>query len=184
MRKLFAFNMVSLDGFFEGPNQDINWHNVDDEFNEFAIEQTGAVGTLLFGRITYQLMASYWPTNAAIADDPAIAGLMNSLPKIVFSRTLDNADWNNSTLIRENAADEIRKLKDQPGKDLAIFGSANLISSIMELIDEHRVIVNPILLRTGNPLFKVGDELIKLRLLDVRKFNSGNVLLTYASNQS
>jgi dihydrofolate reductase len=81
MRKLFAFNMVSLDGFFEGPNHDINWHLVDDEFNQFAIEQTGTVETILFGRVTYELMASYWPTPAAQADDPIVADLMNSLPK-------------------------------------------------------------------------------------------------------
>lgn len=179
MRKLFSFNLVSLDGFFEGPNQDINWHNVDQEFNEFAVEQTSTIGTILFGRVTYQGMASYWPTTQAIANDPEIAGLMNSVPKIVFSRTLDKADWNNSRLIKENAAEEILKLKRQPGKDLAIFGSANLISTILDVIDEHRILVNPILLRNGTPLFKSGKEQIKLKLSDVRKFNSGNVLLTY-----
>src|SRR4026209_392837 len=102
MRKLFSFNMVTVDGFFEGPNQDIDWHNTDEEFNEFAIEQTSSVGMLLFGRVTYQLMASYWPTPAAIADDQEIAKLMNSLPKIVFSRTLESADWENTRLIKEN----------------------------------------------------------------------------------
>src|SRR6266540_462114 len=106
MLKLFSFNMVSLDSFFEGPNQNIDWHNVDEEFNEFAVEQTSSIGMLLFGRVTYQLMASYWPTAAAIGDDPAIAGLMNSLPKIVFSRTLQSADWENSRLVKENAKEE------------------------------------------------------------------------------
>ena len=91
MRKLFSFNMVTLDGYFEGPNHEIDWHNVDGEFNEFAIEQTGAVDMLLFGRVTYQLMASYWPTPDAIKNDPIVADLMNRLPKIVFSRTLEKA---------------------------------------------------------------------------------------------
>lgn len=171
--------MVTVDGFFEGPNQNIDWHNVDEEFNEFAIEQTSAIGTLLFGRVTYQLMASYWPTSAAITDDPEIAGLMNRLPKIVFSRTLESADWENTRLVKENAEGEILELKSQPGKDLAIFGSANLISTLMDVIDEHRVLVNPILLRAGTPLFKPEGSLLNLKLVNTRIFNSGNILLTY-----
>lgn len=179
MRKLFAFNMVTLDGFFEGPNDNIDWHNTDEEFNEFAIEQTSSVDTLIFGRKTYQLMASYWPTEMAVKDDPTVADLMNRLSKIVFSRTLKSADWNNTRLISHNAEQEIKNLKMQPGKDMAIFGSANLISSIMDVIDEHRVMINPILLRRGNPLFKdIGDPL-KLKLVNARTFHSGNILLTY-----
>jgi len=179
MRKLFAFNMTSLDGFFEGPGHDINWHNVDEEFNEFAIEQTGSLGMILFGRRTYQLMEGYWPTAAALADDPEIAGLMNTLPKVVFSRTLERADWNNTRLIKDNAVEEILKLKGKPGSDIAIFGSADLISSLMDVIDEHRIMVNPILLRKGTPLFKATGEPLKLKLLNTRIFRSGNILLTY-----
>lgn len=179
MRKLFSFNMISLDGFFEAPDHDINWHNVDEEFNEFAVEQTSSLDTIIFGRRTYQLMESYWPAAAAIADDPEIAGLMNNLPKIVFSRTLEKADWNNTRLIKDNAADEIMKLKRQPGRDLAIFGSADLIASLMDVIDEHRVMVNPVLLRKGTPLFKQTGDPLKLKLLNTRTFRSGNILLTY-----
>ena len=180
MRKLFAFNMVTLDGFFEGPNQEIDWHNADnEEFNEFAIEQTSSVDTLLFGRVTYQLMASYWPTETATSADPIIADLMNRLSKIVFSRTLENVDWDNTRLVRENARQEIVNLKMQPGKDMAIFGSANLISSVMDVIDEHRVMVNPILLGSGSPLFKTTGKRLKLRLVQEQPFQSGNVLLTY-----
>ena len=180
MRKLFSFNMVTLDGFFEGPNGEIDWHNADNqEFNEFAIEQTSAVDTLLFGRKTYHIMASYWPTETAISADPLIADLMNRLSKIVFSRTLESVDWNNTRLVRENAQQEVQNLKMQPGKDMAIFGSANLISSLMEVIDEHRVMVNPILLGQGNPLFKKSAHQTKLRLVDSRTFDSGNVLLSY-----
>ncbi len=91
MRNLFLFVMVSLDGFFEGPNREIDWHNVDEEFNEFAINQLNDVDTLLFGRVTYQLMASYWPTQSAKESDPIVADKMNNLPKIVFSKTLDQA---------------------------------------------------------------------------------------------
>jgi len=181
MRKLFAFNMVSLDGFFEGPNRDINWHNVDDEFNQFAIEQTSAVDTILFGRVTYELMAGYWPKPAATTDDPVIADLMNRLPKIVFSRTLQKAEWNNTRLIKDHIAEEITTLKQQPGKDLALFGSANLLSTLikMGLIDEHRIIVNPIVLGSGTPLYQGLKDKLNLKLLKTKTFRNGNVLLYY-----
>jgi len=182
MRKVFLFNMTTLDGFFEGPNQDISWHNVDEEFNEFAIEQLNEIGTLLFGRVTYQGMASYWPTEHAINDDPAVAGLMNSLPKIVFSKTLDKAEWNNSRLIKENAIDEVLKLKQQPGKDIAIFGSSDLAVTLAQngVIDEYRIIVNPVFLGNGTSLLKGIREKLNLKLLNARIFKSGNVLLYYA----
>lgn len=181
MRKLFAFNLISLDGFFEGPDRDINWHNVDEEFNAFAIEQTSAVGALLFGRVTYQLMESYWPTADALKNDTAIAGIMNSLPKFVFSKTLEKAEWNNTRILKENIEQEILNLKQQPGKDMAVFGSANLLSTLMhmDLVDEHRVMINPVLLGKGNPLFKSMEDRTNLRLQKSRTFKSGNILLYY-----
>lgn len=185
MRKLFAFNMVTLDGFFEGPNHDINWHNADEEFNEFAIEQTQTIGVILFGRVTYELMASYWPTAAAQADDPEVAHLMNTLPKVVVSRTLEKADWQNTRLIRDNVAQEIQKLKDAPGNDLAVFGSADLLASLMgmNLVDEHRVMVNPVLIGRGTPLFRNLEQTVNLKLVGTRLFRSGNVLLTYRAQE-
>ena len=181
MRKLFAFNMVTLDGFFEGPNRDISWHNVDDEFNQFAVEQANAVGAILFGRVTYELMASYWPTPAAQSDDPMVANLMNTLPKVVFSRTLERADWDNTRLIKDNVAEEVLKMKQEPGNDLAVFGSANLLSSLMQmnLVDEHRVMVNPVLIGSGTPLFRNIDQKVNLKLVKTRTFKSGNMLLYY-----
>jgi dihydrofolate reductase len=181
MRKLFSFNMVTLDGFFEGPDHDISWHSVDAEFNEFAIEQTNAVDALLFGRVTYQLMANYWPTPAAIEDDPVVAGLMNRLPKLVFSRTLETAEWNNTRLIKDHVAEEISQLKQQPGEELALFGSANLMSTLMQLdlIDEHRIMVSPVILGSGSPLFKKTSDKIQLKLSRTRIFGNGNVLLCY-----
>src|SRR6266536_4889882 len=151
MRKVFLFNMVTLDGFFEGPHQDISWHNVDEEFNEFAIAQLKEVSTLLFGRVTYEVMANYWPTKIAKENDPAVAELMNSLPKIVFSKTLDKAEWDNTRLVKENIPEEVSKLKQESGKDIAIFGSSNLAVTLAErgLIDEYRIIVNPIFLGDG-----------------------------------
>jgi dihydrofolate reductase len=177
--------MISLDGFFEGPNHELDWHNVDDEFNGFAIEQLREIGLLLFGRVTYQLMASYWPTPAGIADDPVVASHMNEIPKLVASRTLERAEWDNTTLIRDNLAEEVSRLKQQTGKDIAVFGSANLLSSLIPLglVDEHRILVNPILLGSGVPLFKRFHERLNLRLVNSRTFRSGNVLLTYKSAQ-
>ncbi len=186
MRKVFVFNMITLDGLFEGPNHELDWHNVDDEFNEFAIDQLNEIGTLLFGRVTYQLMESYWPTAAAIKDDPIVAGKMNTLPKIVFSRTLDKVEWNNSRLVKKNVAEEISKLKQQPGKDLAIFGSSNLCLSLIKpgVIDEFRIIVNPVVLGSGNPLFKGIQDKLNLELIKTKTFKSGNVLLYYRPDRN
>ncbi len=181
MRKAILFMMVSLDGFFEGPNGEMDWHNVDEEFNEFAKDQLNSVDVLLFGRRTYELMASYWPTPSATRDSPSIAEKMNALPKIVFSRTLEEVGWNNSRLIKENIAEEISSLKQRPGKDLIIFGSANLAVSLiqMNLIDEYRIIVNPVVLGKGKPLFKGIHDKLNLKLLKTETFDSGNVLLYY-----
>lgn len=181
MRKVIFFILTSLDGFFEGPERDINWHNVDEEFNEFAIQQTGEFGALLFGRVTYELMASYWPTDVAKRNDPIIAGLMNSLPKIVFSKTLEKAGWDNTKLVKDNFVEEVLRLKQQPGKDIAIFGSSDLAVTFMEhdLIDEYRIMVNPIVLGNGKPLFQGIKSKLNLKLLKTRTFNSGNILLYY-----
>ncbi len=181
MRKLFLFMMTSLDGYFEGPDHDISWHNVDAEFNEFAIQQTSEVDMLLFGRKTYEMMAGYWPTEAAKRDDPIVADLMNSLPKIVFSRTLDKVEWNNSRLVKENMEEEVTQLKQQPGKDIAIFGSSDLTVALthMGLVDEYRIMVAPVALGNGKSLFKGLNGKVNLELLNTRTFRSGNVLLYY-----
>lgn len=181
MRKLVSFMVVTLDGYTEGPNGEFDWPNVDDEFNEFAISQLNDIDTLLFGRVTYEGMASYWPTPAAIEDDPAITDMMNSVPKVVFSTTLDKADWENTTLVKGNVADEISKLKQQPGKDLAVFGSSDFTVSLLEqgLVDDLRVLVNPILLGAGKSLFTGLDNRVPLKLQTTTTFSSGNVLLSY-----
>ncbi len=181
MRKLFVFNLVTLDGYFEGPNRDIGWHNVDAEFNEYAIEMLNSVDTLIFGRVTYDLMAGFWPTPDAIKNDPIVAEKMNSLPKIVFSRTLNKVEWNNTRLVKENIEEEIRKMKRQPGKDMALLGSGNIVTQFAErgLIDEYRIMVNPLILGAGNPLFKGIKERMKLKLKKTRMFRNGNVLLCY-----
>jgi dihydrofolate reductase len=181
MRKLIFQNMITLDGYFEGPNHEIDWHNVDDEFNAMAIAFLDTVDTLLFGRVTYELMASYWPSEGARTDDPIVAGKMNSLRKVVVSRTLKSVDWENSTLLKGDVPEEVRKLKHQPGKDIAIFGSSDLARVLVQhnLIDEYRIMVNPVLLGAGRSLFDGLDCRQKLMLMESKSFRSGNVLLIY-----
>lgn len=177
--------MISLDGYMEGENHDLSWHNVDKEFNEFAIPQTESVGTLLFGRKTYELMRDYWPTVEARTTDPVVAAQMNAKPKIVFSRSLDRVEeteyWKNVRLVKENMVEEIQKLKQQEGKDLAVFGSNNLCVTLLEnkLLDELRIMVNPVVIGKGTPLFTGIKEKQTFHLEDTRRFKSGNVLLTY-----
>jgi dihydrofolate reductase len=180
-RKLISFMVVTLDGYYEGPNGEFDWPNVDDEFYEFSISQLNDIDTLLFGRATYEGMASYWPTPEAQEGDPAVAGLMNSVPKIVFSSTLEKADWQNTELIKGNAARAISDLKRQPGKYLALFGSPAFTVSLLEqgLVDELRVMVQPILLGAGKSLFTGLKDRVPLTLQTTTTFSSGNVLLTY-----
>ena len=181
MRHVIQQMMVSLDGYFEGPNKELDWHLVDGEFNEYAADLLSSIDLLIFGRRTYQLMAGYWPTNAAIYDDPVIAHQMNSIPKLVFSTTLKAVEWNNTRLENRNAVEVITRLKNEPGKDMAIFGSSDLSVSLIRagLIDEFRIFVNPVVLGGGKPLFKGIEARLPLKLKGTRVFRSGLVLLYY-----
>lgn len=183
MRKVILFNLITLDGYFEGTHKwEIDWHRVDNEFDEFSIEQLNLASGIIFGRVTYEGMASFWPSPKAIETDPVVAAKMNSLPKFVFSKTMGKAEWNNSQVINRDAVQELKKLKEQPGGDLFIFGSANLASTFIryKMIDEYRLLVNPILLGRGGAMFMENDERLNLKLLNVRVFHNGNVLLNYA----
>jgi dihydrofolate reductase len=181
MRKILAFLVVTVDGYYEGPNGEFDWPVVDEEFNEFGLRQLEEVDTLLFGRVTYEGMASYWPTPAAEQDDPRVAAKMNTLPKLVVSRTLDKADWANTRILRDDVAAELTRLKRQPGKDIAIFGSSGLVVSLlaMGLVDELRIMVHPVVLGAGRSLFRTAPERMHLHLVEARPFRSGSVLLTY-----
>lgn len=177
MRRLIVSNLLSLDGFFEGPNNEIDWFVVDKEFLAYSAEMLRSVDTILFGRRTYEVMQAYWPS----APKDEIADKMNGLPKIVFSRTLNKADWNNSRLIRENIAGEVSALKQQAGKDMVILGSAMLASFLLQegLIDEYRIVLDPIILGGGNPLFGAVNRRIQLKLKDAKLLASGVVILYY-----
>jgi len=186
--KLFTFMTISLDGFFEGRDHDISWHNVDDELNKFAIELLRETDTILFGRRTYELFEDFWPK---AVDDPKIskdnlekARLINNMNKVVFSKTLtkveERENWRNVKLIRDVNSEEIKRWKRESGKDLCIGGS-NLALSFAQLglIDEIRIMVDPIVLGEGTRLFEGIKDKLNLSLLKTRTFKSGNVLLYY-----
>jgi dihydrofolate reductase len=181
MRKVIFFNHMTLDGFFEGRNRDIHWTTVDRELNDYTHEQLGSDGLLLFGRVTYELMAGFWPAAEAKEADPITADYMNAVSKIVFSRTMEKAGWNNTRLVKGEAVEEIKKLKNQPGKDMVILGSSDLISALMRegLIDEMTIMLNPVILGSGNPLFHGLETMVNLRLIKFRTFLSGIIMLHY-----
>jgi dihydrofolate reductase len=184
LSKLVLQMMVSLDGYFEGPNRELDWHLVDEELHSHFNEVLGAMDAFLDGRVTYELMAAYWPTADADPDAPAsvaeFARIWRDMPKLVFSRTLERADWN-TTVVREVDPVHIRELKEQATGDLAI-GGAELAAAFREhyLIDELRLYVNPVVLGAGRPLFRPGGTRLDLRLVETRAFTNGVVLLRYA----
>ncbi len=181
VRKLFIFDFITLDGFFEGINQDLSWHNIEAEFQQFAIEQLNTIDLLLFGRVTYEMMAAYWTAEHAKTTDPIVVGKMNSTAKIVYSKTLQKAEWSNSVLVNEVVLSDILKLKTQNGKSIAILGSSDLSLSFIkyDLIDEYRLMINPVALGGGKRLFEGINNKLNLKLKITRAFKSGNVLFYY-----
>lgn len=171
MRKIFFQMMVSLDGYFEPPDRSYDWHVVDGDFDRYVLDMLDSIDGMLMGRVVWEEMAKYWPT-----DGGSHARGMNSLEKIVFSRTLTKlpVEWNNSRLVQGDAVEEIRRLKNQPGKDLSIGGS-RFVASLVDtgLIDEYRILVAPIVLGAGTPLLHGVKHRLKLRLVESRRFSSG-----------
>jgi len=174
-RKLVLSMMVSVDGYIEGPNDDITWHVWDEEMSEYMLGFFDTVDTFLYGRKSYELMIGYWPSQTG-----AFADIMNETPKLVFSRTLDEVNWN-SRLIKENAADEVRQRKKISGKNMVLFAGADIASTFIEhnLIDEYRLIVNPVVLGNGTPLFKDLKNRLSLNLVQSTSFRCGNTLFCY-----
>lgn len=176
MRKVILSIFVSFDGSFEGPNKELDWHVWDDEMENYMGHFLNTVDTILLGGVAYQLLADYWPSSTE-----NLAPKLNNLPKIVFSKTLEKVEWNNSTQIKENIKEEVLKIKQQPGKDLVLFGGADIASTFLQLglIDEYRIVVNPVVLSNGKPLFKDIKERVNLKLLKTKTFTCGNVILYY-----
>lgn len=181
MRKLCAWNAMTLDGYFEGPEPwSLEFHEIvyGNDLRALSEQQMRDAGLLLFGRKTYLGMANYWPT----ADEGVVTVGMNSLPKAVISNTLTRADWNNTRLLQGDAVELVRGLKAEEGKDIYVFGSADLLASLLahDLVDEYKICIVPLLLGRGNPLFKPADRQSGLKLREARELDKGGgVLLSY-----
>ena len=184
MRKLAVFNNVTLDGYFSGANGDLSWAHAgsdDAEFNAFIGENASGGGQLLLGRITYDLMVSYWPTPAAMQNNPKVAEGMNSMLKVVFSRTMDKSSWNNTRLVKGDPTSEVRKMKQAAGPGMTILGSGSIVSQLAAagLIDEYQVVVNPVVLGKGRTMFDGIKNNLSLNLVKTRAFRNGKVFLCY-----
>ena len=183
MRKLIWMMSVSVDGFMEGPDHDLSWNLVDEELHQHFNDELRDAGAFLDGRVTYELMAEYWPTaDSNPASPPQIvefAQIWRETPKFVFSTTLEHADWN-TTIVREVVPDDIRAMKAQPGGDLWL-GGANLAVTFLryDLIDEIRVYVHPVIIGEGTRMFQAHDVHRSLRLAETHTFGNGVVLLRY-----
>jgi len=182
--RLIMFNQLSLDGYFVDAHGDMSWaHNPaeDAEWDAFVEQNARGGGLLVFGRITYDLMASYWPTPHAEQNQPLVAERMNALPKLVFSRSLSEASWADTRLVGDDPTAEIRRLKADGGPDMALMGSGTIVSQLASegLIDEYQIVVLPIVLGAGRSLFEGVEHKLDLRLTGLRRFANGNVVLTY-----
>jgi dihydrofolate reductase len=182
MRKIIVFNHMTLDGFFAGPNDELDWSRKDDaESKDLASEGSGGVDAYLFGRRTFEMMASYWPTPAAMEQNPIFAGILNGGQKIVFSKTLPATNWQPTRIFREINREAIMAWKHEAGGNMMIFGSGSIVQQFtaLGLIDEYQLIVNPVILGNGKALFANTGSQVDLNLVESRVFRSGNVLLVY-----
>jgi dihydrofolate reductase len=189
MSRLISFTTISVDGFFTASDGDFRWaHNPiqDKAWDSFVAGNAQGGGILLFGRITYDIMKSYWPTPAATQNNPVVAQGMNSAHKVVFSRRLDQAAfskaaWNNTQLIQSNLVQEVSKLKQDSREGMAILGSGSIVSQLAQagLIDEFQIVIAPIVLGKGRTLFSDLKEHLNLKLTESRSFSNGNVFLRY-----
>ncbi len=182
MPKLVVYNAVSLDGYFTDTNGDMSWaHKRDPEWQAFVSENASGGGQLLFGRVTYDLMASFWPTPLAAQSNPIVVERMNSLRKFVLSKTLEKVSWNNTTLLKGDLTTEVRKLKQQPGPNIVIMGSGSIVAQLADagLIDEYQIVLNPLVVGNGRTLFEGVKNKLPMRLAKSRAFGNGNVVLFY-----
>jgi dihydrofolate reductase len=184
MRRLLVFESVSLDGYFTDADNDLSFAKrdaEDPEFDAFVGQNAAGDGVLLFGRVTYEMMASFWPTAAAAQLMPDVARAMNARPKIVFSKTLDEAVWNNTTLVTDDAVEHVRRLKQERGTDLAVLGSGQIVGQLASagLVDEYQFVIVPVVLGGGRTLFETVTQPFTLRLAHTRSFSNGNLFVSY-----
>jgi dihydrofolate reductase len=181
MRKLTVFNFMTLNGYYKGPNEDIAWHRHGQEESEYAAEGAKSESIILFGRKTYEMMASYWPTPIAMQNAPEVAEGMNKSEKIVFSTTLEKTDWQNTRLIKTDIISEVKKLKKTSGKDMVVLGSGSIVTQFAQagIIDNYQFMIDPVALGDGATIFGGITTKLDLKLTDTKIFKSGVVLLCY-----
>ena len=182
MRKVVVFNSISLDGYFTDGTNDVAWaHKRDAEWQSFTAENAGGDAELLFGRRTYEMMAGFWPTPQALQAMPKVAESMNRMRKTVFSRTLASASWQNTRVVKGDLATEVRRMKQEPGPDLLLMGSGDIIRQLTQagLIDHYQIVLTPVILGKGRSLFEGVTGRPQLKLTKTRSFSNGNVVLWY-----
>jgi dihydrofolate reductase len=182
MRKIVAFNFLTVNGHFKGLNEDISWHIHGDEGNKFSEKQLEADNILLFGRKTYEMMSGFWPTKMAYDTFPLIADRMNNSEKIVLTNTLKKVDWKNTTIVAGDAIEKIRQLKTTKGKNITILGSGTIINQFTDvgLIDEYEFLIDPLATGKGTSIFEGIKNKLDLILISSKTFKeSGSVLLSY-----
>jgi dihydrofolate reductase len=184
MRKVFVSNLISLDGYLAGPDGDLSWFAVGPDFFAYVNKMMPTLGLLLFGRITYEMMAGYWPNpDNTKGNDPIATNAMNELPKLVASRTLKKAGWGrwDNATVTADPVKAVRDLKSQAGGDIAIYGSGGLVSTLAEagLIDEYRIMMNPVILGQGIPMFRGMQRRVPLKLVSSEVFDKKMIMLTY-----
>lgn len=182
MKKIIVLEWLSLDGYFSGPGDETDWFISDEETQEHLLKMFRSVDTMLLGQVTYKLFTTYWPAPISAQENPAeLVNFMNNSRKIVFSSSLKNTEWNNSTLLKTINKEEIEKMKQEPGKDLIIFGSGSVVSQLtkLRLIDAYHFLINPIFIGAGKPIFNNEEAKSALKLVDTKIFYCGNILLQY-----
>jgi dihydrofolate reductase len=183
-RTLGAFMQISLDGYYCDPYGDMSFAHKppgDTEWQQFVAGNASAGGMLLFGRVTYDMMAAWWPSPMAAQAMPEVAARMNSMPKIVFSRTMSSADWSNTKLVKDDLVGTVRRMKGEAGPDMAILGSGTIVTQLAGagLIDSLQIVVNPVALGAGKSLFAGLTKRVDFTLTKTRVFANGSVVLWY-----
>ncbi len=188
MGKLSSFQFITLNGFYKGAGEDTSWHshNPESEESDYAKEGAQSGSILLFGRTTYDMMAGFWPTPQALQSMPEVAKGMNASEKIVFSRTLKKANWNNTRIIKDNIEDAVKKLKKEFSKDMTILGSGSILAQLATagLVDEFQFMLDPVALGEGSPILEGIGHQLDLQLMHHRVFKSGTILLTYQPKEN
>ncbi len=180
MRKIIAVEWLSLDGYFSDSNNGTDWFVFDEETGKYLLKMFAYFDTIVLGQVTYEIFAAYWP-NPSDPNPKELIEFMNNSRKVVFSKSLKKAEWNNSVVLEDIIPEEINKMKQEHGKDMVIFGSGSIVSQLTKLglIDEYMFLVNPVFLGNGKTIFKSEEAKSKLQFLDSKKFDCGNIMLHY-----